>query len=585
MKKLFALLLAVLMVFSLVACTTSTNNDTTAGKTSDDTTAAPADDTTAAPVTEPDDEGEVEYLGEVEIFQAAAVNPGLCTGWMPDWVRENYGVDMIGIQEEDGKFEMLMAAGALPDVTIVKGFENMKLAIEGGYLIDLETVADKIPNVFETYYEANEGMINYIKDNVSAGTGKLYGLGRMFTSTEIPDMDIGGVFLRYDVYGEVGYPEIKSLDDLYNCLVAMQAACPETEDGQKIYAYSGQALVQQSGQICGWGYVARGMGYSGGLAERDYSVYAETGDYNDVIIRSALSDESAYKQFLQFLFNCNQAGLIDPNTLSQNNDDSRNKTQNGLTLLQWDNWGTTWDKALQDEGKGFRRVPIGMIVGEDLTPVPGGGSSFVTISSACKNLDGACALINCMFDPDWTISYMNGPKGEVWDHAEDGTPYFLEGGYNKMNSLNFSERGCIMMLTYHFSGEMANANGYSTDYTTWPSYKENVTPTKLVQDWYDNTTDGHGTLYAAEKAKGNTCVPPATMGITYDDDMQMNVDRINDAIALYSWKMVFAKDQAEWDSLWATMQEECNGMGMEDVVAEWTNQWLAGCEAILPYLA
>ena len=60
MKRLFALLLAVLMVFSLVACTTSTNNDTTAGKTSDDTTAAPADDTTAAPVTEPDAEGEVE---------------------------------------------------------------------------------------------------------------------------------------------------------------------------------------------------------------------------------------------------------------------------------------------------------------------------------------------------------------------------------------------------------------------------------------------------------------------------------------------------------------------------------------------
>ena len=583
MKRLFALLLAVLMVFSLVACTTSNNNDTTAGKTSDDTTAAPADDTTAAPVTEPDNEGEVEYLGEVEIFQAEAVNPGLCTGWMPDWIRENYGVDMIGIQKEDGKFEMLMASGALPDVTIVKGYENMALAIEGGFLLDLETVADKLPNVFETYYDATKDMINYIKDNVSAGTGKLYGLGRMFNSTEIPDMDIGGIYLRYDVYGEVGYPEIHSLDDLFNCLVAMQAAHPTTEDGQKVYAYSGAA--NSSGAAAYWSRVSRAMGYGDGLAERDYSVYAETGDYHDVIIRSALADDSGYKEYLQFMFNCNQAGLIDPNTLTQTKSESDNKTKNGLTLMNMDNWGTTWSKELQDEGKGFRRVSIGMVVGTSLTPEPGGGTSFVTISSACKNLEAACALLNGMFDPAWTISVLNGPQGEVWDFAEDGTPYFLEGGYDKMNSLNFSERGCIGNLTYHFSGALPGCNGYSSDYTTWPSYKENVTPTKLVQDWYDNTTDGYPTVYSAEKAKGNTCVPPASMTVTFSDDMQMNVDRINEAIARYSWQMIFAKDQAEWDSLWATMQEECNGMGLEDVVTEWTNKWLAGCEAILPYLA
>ena len=155
MKRLFALLLAVLMVFSLVACTKAPADTTTKGASNDttaadDTDVAPADDTTAA-----DGEGEVEFLGEVEIFQAEAVNPGLCTGWMPDWDRENYGVDMIGIQEEDGKFEMVMASGALPDVTIVKGYENMALAIEGGFLLDLETVADKLPNVFDTYYDAN----------------------------------------------------------------------------------------------------------------------------------------------------------------------------------------------------------------------------------------------------------------------------------------------------------------------------------------------------------------------------------------------------------------------------------------------
>ena len=570
MKKLFALLLAVLMVFSLVACTTSTNNDTTAGKTSDDTTAAPADDTTAAPVTEPDNEGEVEYLGEVEIFQAAAVNPGLCTGWMPDWVRENYGVDMIGIQEEDGKFEMLMAAGALPDVTIVKGYENMALAIEGGFLLDLETVADKLPNVFETYYDANKNMINYIKDNVSAGTGKLYGLGRMFTSTEIPDMDIGGIYLRYDVYGEVGYPEIHSLDDLFNCLVAMQAAHPTTEDGQKVYAYSGE--VVSSGQAAFWSRVARATGYGDGLAERDYSVYAETGDYHDVIIRSALADDSGYKEYLQFMFNCNQAGLIDPNTLTQTGTESDNKTKNGLTLMNMDAWGTTWSKELQDEGKGFRRVSIGMVVGMDLTPVPGGGTSFVTISSACKNLEAACALLNGMFDPAWTISALNGPQGEVWDFAEDGTPYFLEGGYDKMNSLNFSERGCIIMLTYHFSGQMPGCpEGITSDYSTWPCYNEmvadgTIVETKVISDWKEHTSNGYHLLTDYFKEKGKLILSPSAASRTLSTDESMSASRLNDRINVGTWACIFAADEATFDAEWDAMYNECVGMGYNEFV-------------------
>ena len=36
----------------------------------------------------------------------------------------------------------------------------------------------------------------------------------------------------------------------------------------------------------------------------------------------------------------------------------------------------------------------------------------------------------------------------------------------------------------------------------------------------------------------------------------------------YSWKCVYAKDDAEFDSLWNEMVETCKAYGYDDVVAE-----------------
>ena len=200
MKKMFAMMLAILMVMSLVACTkapaettTKAPEQTTAAPVADETDAPAADDTTAAPVEGGD---EVPYLGEVEIMRGEAASAGLCVGWMPDWIRSKIGVDMIGLPGGDEQVDTYLAGGELPDVTMIEGTERLESAIEGGMIIDLETVKDKLPNVFETYYDATKGMIEYNKAMKSAGTGKLYGLARMFNGEPVPAYDIGGVFMR-----------------------------------------------------------------------------------------------------------------------------------------------------------------------------------------------------------------------------------------------------------------------------------------------------------------------------------------------------------------------------------------------------
>ena len=325
MKKLLALLLAAVMVLGLVACTKAPANNTTAGS-SKDTTAAPAGkDTTAAPVDTTTGGDEVPYLGEVEVMRGEAASAGLCVGWMPDWIRKVAGVDMIGLPGDSDQVDAYLAGGELPDVTILEGNEQLEAAIEGGMIIDLETVKDKLPNVFETYWDACEGMVNYNKAVKSAGTGKLYSLARMFNGEPVPAYDIGGIFLRYDVYGEVGYPEIKNYDDLLNCLIAMKEACPTTANGDPMYAIT-YFDDWDKGCTAAYGYVSRNRGlWNNGNWAFDMKEYDGTVESMKVVKNIEVGSD--YYDFIKFMFKANQAGLIDPNSLTQTFDDAKAVTK------------------------------------------------------------------------------------------------------------------------------------------------------------------------------------------------------------------------------------------------------------------
>ena len=588
MKRLFALLLAVLMVFSLVACTKAPADTTTKGASNDttaadDTDVAPADDTTAA-----DGEGEVEYLGEVEIMNGEAASAGLCVGWIPDWIRSKIGVDMIGLPGDTEQVDSYLAGGELPDVTILKKIDQLEAAIEGGMIIDLETVKDKLPNVFETYWDACEGMVNYNKAVKSAGTGKLYGLARMFNGEPVPAYDIGGVFLRYDVYGQVGYPEIKNYDDLLNCLIAMQEACPTSLDGGKMYAMSMHS-EWNTGLFYGYKWVSRNRGlWDQGMWAFDMTEYDGTTESMKVV--KQLEVGSDYYEFVKFMFKANQAGLIDPNSLTQTNDEAKAVMQNGGALLQWDNWGTTYDLELQNQGIGCRRVPIGEYMCAQEMDITYESKSQIVISSTCKNLDAACALVNLMYDPAFTISYMNGPQGQVWDYDENGAPYFLEGGYEAMNSLNFSERGCIIMLTYHFSGQMPGCpEGITSDYSTWPCYNEmvadgTIVETKVISDWKEHTSNGYHLLTDYFKEKGKLILSPSAANRTLSTDESMSESRLNDRINVGTWACIFAADEATFDAEWDAMYNECVGMGYNEFVDTMAAYKIADVEEFQQYV-
>ena len=60
----------------------------------------------------------------------------------------------------------------------------------------------------------------------------------MKIKTDLETKGTFGPFIRYDLYKEIGAPEIKNLDDFLTVLKQMQDLTPQNEDGQNVYAIS-----------------------------------------------------------------------------------------------------------------------------------------------------------------------------------------------------------------------------------------------------------------------------------------------------------------------------------------------------------
>ena len=112
-----------------------------------------------------------------------------------------------------------------------------------------------------------------------------------------------GPYLRWDLYEQLGCPEIGSLEDLLPVLKQMQELYPETESGQKTYGFSffsdwdGNLMNAAKQPCCFYGYDEFGFL----LAKADGS------DYQDIA-----DSDSLYMRVLKLYFDANQLGLVDP---------------------------------------------------------------------------------------------------------------------------------------------------------------------------------------------------------------------------------------------------------------------------------
>jgi len=414
MKRFTCVILILAMLsFVLVACTPTTTTTSTAAATTAATTAAATEAPTAA-TTEATTKAPPEPV-TLTVFGPAfgtVVTSGVQTDSVAKEIERVTGVSMsLEGSPDTPKWEAMLASGDMTDIVVVSDRKYFKPLIEGNLIQPMDSLLES--NGADVK-EIGPQMVDFSKKYCSNDTGKLYFLlGGRYTENRNFNYTLSP-WVRWDYYKEMGFPEIKSGDDLLNYIEKVVKAHPQTEDGRKVYGFSfwhdwGAWSFETIGQIIR-GYEGKGFFVEGKI---DMEQSMQTGDYTGVTM---MSDDSAFIAAAKFIQKATLKGLVDPDTVTQKYGDVLSKFDAGQLAFCQVGWVlSNINGGFQGQGKttsGYMPLPLPTDAFQsDVVSALGSVNRSWAISSKCKTPERAMDLINYLFSYDGSRLLFSGVKG------------------------------------------------------------------------------------------------------------------------------------------------------------------------------
>lgn len=513
----------------------------------------------------------------IDVYNGLANYMGMQEGWFAKIVRDKFNMELNIIAPNvagngDTLYQTRTAAGDLGDLIIVDNGQQYNELVEAGLLTDASE-----------YYETMENVQRFdaAVQNLNKDADGLYGFPTSVSTLKATDPSEGldptfGAYVRWDLYGEQGYPEIGTLEDLLPVIQKMQEDNPTTDSGKKVYGFSlfsdwdGNMMNAGKQLVTYYGYDESGFV----LAKADGSDY-----------QSILDSDSEYIRALKFYFQANQMGLVDPESTTQNYDTLFAKFQEGQVLFSWWPWlgqaafNTTTNL---NEGKGFMLAPIQdqkiFSYGAEVY----GGKQFIGIGSNAEDPERIAAFIDWLYSSEGVLanssqtSGSSGPEGLTWE-MKDGEPVLTEFGKQALldgdgdvpeeyDGGSYKDGVSALNVNTVLPIDINPDTGFPYAYTMWESY-QNETTDPVKEDWSKNMGGAESTIGYLED-NDQLLVAPGASYVAPEDSSEISTlrNQAKATIIEYSWRMVFAKDEAEFDQLLKEMQETADGLGYQTVL-------------------
>lgn len=574
-KRLLSMVLCVALMASMfIGCDKKTEK------------ATDADAQTAANTTtgdkNTDGAGKYEKFITVDVFDGLANYQGIQSGWFAKIVKDKFNMELNIIAPNvagggDTLYQTRSAGGNLGDL-IIYGADGGRLKdmVTAGLLYDMtDSVQDK-ENLMKY-----QGGIDSLK--TLAETDRIYAFPNMVSSQSATTPSEGleltfGPYLRWDAYKAIGYPEMNTLEDLLPVLKKMQEAVPTSDSGKKTYGISffkdwdGNMMTAGKQPACFYGYDEIGFV----LAKADGSDY-----------QSIIDSDSGYIRNIKLYFNANQMGLLDPESSTQNSDILTAKYKDGQILYcPWPWFSKPMYNTTEnmEQGKGYMLADIKDMKIFSNGCKPSGDRQCIAIGSKAEDPERLVDFIDWLYSPEGIemsatqTDTSSGPEGLTWE-MKDGKPQLTDFGWEAfygggdtvvpdewgggtwkegVSTLNFRTVAVI---------DINPVTKYPYNYTLWDSVLEKKENT-LTSDWSGKMG---GVMTDLDYLKNNNkiLVAPGSSYIAPAEDTEITTLRgqCKATIIEYSWKMVFAQDESEFNKLLSEMQTTVNGLGYDKVLA------------------
>ena len=524
-----------------------------------------------------------EPYWEIQIYSELANYAGVQTGWFAKLLKDKFNVGVNVISASEGgsdRWATQMISRDLGDLVMLgdsNGQQHLSEAVEAGLLLDISGMMEQYaPNILKNYPLLLE------KAKIQFGNGTaVYAIGSEAVPTT-SDLQIEGgtdsgwgPYGRWDLYAKLGYPEIKTIEDLVPVLKAMHDLEPVNADGEPTYAMS---LFKD---------------WDGGTmmaAPQFYAIFGYGDQWNYVFPHATedsyitlLDEDGIYFRTLKFYFDLNQLGLLDPDSITQTYGEVTTKEQTGRVLFNWfnpikANFNTAERLA---EGKAVTLLPMSTQCNYGYTGKPYGYGRTVSIGANCEQPERLLKIIDWIFSDEGLMEVNNGPKGVTWDYDENGVPTLTELGWacynDQMTEIPAEFGGGTfyegMNKGFYVYPSLNNnlANGYPANRDLWPCVLSREMP-EVLKDWSEH----HGGALTSIQAlinKGNIVKTINQAVFSTEPALQMNAilqqksSQVGSILTEYNWKMVLAADEAEFNALKTEMVEKAKGLGYDEIVA------------------
>ena len=563
---ILALMLSLMMV--LVACggKTPVTQDTPPAQD-----ASPENGTDAQP---PTTAAELEPV-TLEVYSQPANFQGEQPGWTAKILKDRFNLTLNIIAPQAAGSDIYAArsaAGFLGDLVVLDNID-IQSCITAGLLYDF-TPEMKSLGAFEEY----KGQLDYYNSSLQGVNEQQYYAWPTelanTSPTSFTPLSAGSPgtapTVPWDYYKEIGAPDLKNLNDLISALKKMQDAHPTNAAGESAYGITlwpdwDNTSIENVNQLTKW----YGQEVNGSILLDVDGKMIELTD-----------DNGAYKKILQFYFDANKAGIVDPDSGTQNWDSVNQKFLNKRAYLLWNDWQQGfWNTSERAKnGENYIMAPVGdMKLYQPSDSYYGTGRAFACGTDDPVKKDRVRILMEWMTSPQGITEIMGGIKGYTYvdstefSGAYDRTPTG-ETAIGDKNPIpeeygtGLFKDGMLQINQWTVSSIGINPEtGYGFDPRVWPlTLKQNAVGT--LNEWSERFGSSSPFQYLADH--NLTKVVPFVNVNLVPDTTDISVIRTScgPIVCDASWKMIFAKDQAEFDKLWAKLKTDLDGFGWQQLV-------------------
>ena len=507
----------------------------------------------------------------LDVYSQLANYSGMQTGWFADLMLAKFNVKINIIPDTGGAYQTRMEAGNLGDIVVWgDNTDKYSAACKKGMLLDWEE--DNMLAQWAPYINNNMKLALQKNKYMDSPDKKLHGYGfNVSTSAK----DIQEFFytwdLRFDLYEQIGKPEIKTLDDMVDVLAKMKEICPTDDNGKPTYGLS--LFNDWDGNMVM--YVKSLATAYFGYDEFDFGLFdPDEGKFYD-----CLGENSPYLYTLKFINKLNQKGLVDPDSMTQKYGGMSEDYQNGTAFWNIFNWmasGAYNTDAHVQSGKAMYPVlpkdahPI--VYGQSVY----GGNRLWTIGAKTAYPELCMAIINWFSTPEGYMTTLYGPRGLCWD-IKDGKTYFTELGKKAQADQNNTEMPAPYKGSFHDGAFQINNTTWCADSlnpltknetynkTSWES-EQLPAQSEIEQRWRDWAGATTPNRYMQ---KSNYRVSPGSLftGAGVPDDLTMKWNQVAECIKNETWNAIYAKTDAEYDAIVAKMISDAKSYGYDDCIA------------------